>query len=935
MTALHFGRVLLGFVLVFVAITQKCLGRKLHIGLFLDEDDLDNQTKSIALQSAMYRIKLVSQYRIEPHYYYLKSTDYFKTEEKACKLLKQGVAAIFGPESPELNDVIQSISTALEIPHFQTLWNPKSGPPTEKFGQIFNMFPSANTLAQAVATLIRESDWKTYTIVYEDETGLIRLQEALTKREPLDPIISYRKLGPGPDHRSILKEIKNSGESQIILDCKIDNIINILKQAKEVNLLEEYHSYILTNLDAHTLNWKEFENIRTNITAIRLIDPNSSGIKDVIRDWHLTEENQQYTKYEIGAESVRVKTALLFDAINLFINSFAAMEEIGEKLPVKQLSCNRYDIASHGNDLSAFIHRECSNNLTENPMLDLKMCRNINVTNNIFAIPSYPRKERLPGPLSGLLQFDEYGQRNYYQLQIIELVNSGFRVTSTWNPDVPDKLYETVTTEEREKEYEKQLTQKNFRVVSRLGAPYLIRVPKPPGKLLRGNDRFEGYAVDLMHKICGYLNCSFTFEVVEDGSYGNYNPEKKEWNGLIRQLLDRKADLAVCDLTITYERRKAVDFTMPFMTLGISILYAKTVKEPQELLSFTNPLSLDVWLYMATAYIVMSMLIFLVARLNPNDWENPHPCDPCPQELENIWDIKNCCWLTLGSIMNQGCDIMPKGISTRMVAGMWWFFSLIMTACYTANLAAFLTMERMGPTIESAEDLAGQTKIKYGCLSGGATYSFFRDSNFSTYHRMFVQMESADPSVFEKDNKDGVKRVLTSNRKYAFLMESSSIEYEMERNCDLIQVGGLLDSKGYGIAMPTNAQYRKQINEAILKMQESGTLTQLKDKWWKEMHGGGQCKEDKHSSEATATELGLDHVGGVFVVLIGGVFVALSIAVCEFLWNVRKIAVDGQMTLKDAFDSELKFAMDIWARKKASKPTSQTVSLEKLSNKIK
>jgi hypothetical protein len=31
-------------------------------------------------------------------------------------------------------------------------------------------------------------------------------------------------------------------------------------------------------------------------------------------------------------------------------------------------------------------------------------------------------------------------------------------------------------------------------------------------------------------------------------------------------------------------------------------------------------------------------------------------------------------------------------------------------------------------------------------------------------------------------------------------MEFNSIQYQIERNCDLIQVGGLLDSKGYGIA---------------------------------------------------------------------------------------------------------------------------------------
>lgn len=63
-------------------------------------------------------------------------------------------------------------------------------------------------------------------------------------------------------------------------------------------------------------------------------------------------------------------------------------------------------------------------------------------------------------------------------------------------------------------------------------------------------------------------------------------------------------------------------------------------------------------------------------------------------------------------------------------------------------------------------------------------------------------MESARPSVFTTSNNEGVERVLKGKRGYAFLMESTSIEYQVERNCELQQIGGLLDSKGYGIAMP-------------------------------------------------------------------------------------------------------------------------------------
>lgn len=144
-----------------------------------------------------------------------------------------------------------------------------------------------------------------------------------------------------------------------------------------------------------------------------------------------------------------------------------------------------------------------------------------------------------------------------------------------------------------------------------------------------------------------------------------------------------------------------------------------------------------------------------------------------------------------------------RGISTRWGVSMWWFFSLIMTSSYTANLAAFLTMDRMAPTIDSAEALVKQTKIKYGTVDGGSTQTFFKESNYTTYARMWTQMEGARPSVFEKTNADGVKRVLTTkNQLYAFLMESSQIEYEVQKNCDLKQVGGRLDSKSYGIAMP-------------------------------------------------------------------------------------------------------------------------------------
>jgi hypothetical protein len=61
-----------------------------------------------------------------------------------------------------------------------------------------------------------------------------------------------------------------------------------------------------------------------------------------------------------------------------------------------------------------------------------------------------------------------------------------------------------------------------------------------------------------------------------------------------------------------------------------------------------------------------------------------------------------------------------------MIGGLWWFFTLIMVSSYTANLAAFLTVERMSAPINSASDLSKQSEIKYGTIINGSTYTFFK-----------------------------------------------------------------------------------------------------------------------------------------------------------------------------------------------------------------
>ncbi len=75
-------------------------------------------------------------------------------------------------------------------------------------------------------------------------------------------------------------------------------------------------------------------------------------------------------------------------------------------------------------------------------------------------------------------------------------------------------------------------------------------------------------------------------------------------------------------------------------------------------------------------------------------------------------------------------------------------------------------------------------------------------STLPTIQKLNGFMESAKPSVYTDGNKEGIERVIKEDGGYAFFIEAASMEYQLERKCDLMQIGGKLDSKGYGIALP-------------------------------------------------------------------------------------------------------------------------------------
>lgn len=63
-----------------------------------------------------------------------------------------------------------------------------------------------------------------------------------------------------------------------------------------------------------------------------------------------------------------------------------------------------------------------------------------------------------------------------------------------------------------------------------------------PYSNLTGNARYEGFCIDLLRQIAAMVGFEYRIELVPDGKYGVIDLETGEWNGIVRQLMDKVSE---------------------------------------------------------------------------------------------------------------------------------------------------------------------------------------------------------------------------------------------------------------------------------------------------------------------------------------------------------------------------------------------------------
>eukprot|EP00076_Gallus_gallus_P039756 XP_025005294.1 glutamate receptor 3 isoform X2 [Gallus gallus] len=714
-------------------------------------------------------------FHLNYHVDHLDSSNSFSVTNAFCSQFSRGVYAIFGFYDQMSMNTLTSFCGALH-----TSFITPSFPTDADVQFVIQMRPA---LKGAILSLLTYYKWEKFVYLYDTERGFSILQAIMEAAVQNNWQVTARSVGSIKDvqeFRRIIEEMDRRQEKRYLIDCEVDRINTILEQVVILGKHSRGYHYMLANLGFTDIVLERVMHGGANVTGFQIVNNENPMVQQFLQRWVRLDEREFP---EAKNSPLKYTSALTHDAVLVIAEAF------------RYLRRQRVDVSRRGS----------AGDCLANPAVPWSQGIDIERALKMVQVQG----------MTGNIQFDTYGRRTNYTIDVYEMKASGSRKAGYWN------------------EYERFV-------------PTLDQLPS--------------------------------------------NDTSSVENRTIVVTTILRADIAVAPLTITLVREEVIDFSKPFMSLGISIMIKKPQKSKPGVFSFLDPLAYEIWMCIVFAYIGVSVVLFLVSRFSPYEWHledgSEEPRDPQnPPDPPNEFGIFNSLWFSLGAFMQQGCDISPRSLSGRIVGGVWWFFTLIIISSYTANLAAFLTVERMVSPIESAEDLAKQTEIAYGTLDSGSTKEFFRRSKIAVYEKMWSYMKSAEPSVFTKTTADGVARVRKSKGKFAFLLESTMNEYiEQRKPCDTMKVGGNLDSKGYGVATPKGSALRTPVNLAVLKLSEQGILDKLKNKWW---YDKGECGAKDSGSKDKTSALSLSNVAGVFYILVGGLGLAMMVALIEFCYKSR------------------------------------------------
>ncbi|XP_066549590.1 glutamate receptor ionotropic, delta-1 [Amia ocellicauda] len=839
----------------------------IHIGAIFEENAVsDDEIFQLAISDLSLNDDILQSEKITHSIKLIEPNNPFQAVQEACELMTQGILALVTSTGCASASALQSLTDAMHIPHLFVQRNNEGSPRTacqlnpSPDGERYTLAARPPVrLNDVMLKLVTELRWQKFIVFYDSEYDIRGLQSFLDQASRLGLDVSLQRVD-----RNISRVFANlfttmrTEELNRYRDTLRRAILLLSPRGAQVFI----HQAVETNLASKDSHWV-FVNEEISDTEILELVHSALGRMTVIRQMfpllkdsnvRCMRNNQRISSLlcdpqEGYLQSLEVSNLYLYDSVLMLANAFYRKLEDRKWHSMASLNCMR---------------------------------KSTKPWNGGWSMLETIQKGRITG-LTGTMDFRDDSSNPHVQFEILgtsysETFGKDVKRLATWDSS------QGLNGSLKESRIENGMQGVTVKVVTLLEEPFIMVAEN----ILGQPKRYKGFSIDVLDALAKSLGFKYEIYQVSDGKYGTQLPNGS-WNGMIGELINKRADLAISAITITPERENVVDFSKRYMDYSVGILLRKP-EEKINIFSLFAPFDLAVWACIAAAIPVVGVLIFMLNRMQAVRTQNPPGHQPPPPTPSMSTSLHSAIWVVYGAFVQQGGDSIVSSMALRIVMGSWWLFTLIVCSSYTANLAAYLTVSRMDNTVRTFQDLARQMEVTYGTVKDSAVYDYFRakgtnpleqDSTFAELWRTISKNNGQDNSVTTAS--EGIRKAKQGG--YAFLWDMAVVEYGAltDDDCSVTVTGNSVSSKGYGIALQHGSPYRDLFSHKILELQEKGDLDILKQKWWPRT---GRCDLDSHgSAQPDGRALRLHSFAGVFCILAAGLLLACLVAGLEMWWN--------------------------------------------------
>ncbi|KAM9772700.1 glutamate receptor ionotropic, delta-1-like isoform 1-T1 [Syngnathus typhle] len=840
----------------------------IHIGAIFEENAArDDEVFQLAVSDLSLSDDVLQSEKITHSIKLIQANNPFQAVQEACELMNQGILALVTSTGCASASALQSLTDAMHIPHVYVQRNGGGSPRTSCQ---LNPSPGGRgyTLAarppvrlnDVMLTLVEELRWQKFIVFYDIEYDMRGLQGFLDRacREGLD--VSLQRVDKNISQAfsnlftSMRTEELNRYRDTLrraILLLSPHAAHAFVQQAVETNLASKDSHWVFVNEEISDAEVLELtDGAPGRMTVVRQIFPlwKDGGARCVRHNHRIS--SLLCNPREGYLHNLEVSNLYLYDSVLMLANAFYRKLEDRKWHSMASLNCIR---------------------------------KSTKPWNGGWSMLETIRKGNITG-LTGTMDFKDAGANAHVHFEILgssfgETFSKDIKRLATWDP------VRGLNGSLKESRIESGMQGVTVKVVTLLEDPFVMVAEN----ILGQPKRYKGFSIDVLDALAKNLGFKYEIYQVSDSKYGS-QLSNGSWNGMIGDLINKRADLAVSAITITPERENVVDFSKRYLDYSVGILLRKP-EEKINIFSLFVPFDLAVWACIAAAVPLVGVLIFLLNRLQAlrSSAARNAPAGQ-PAEGSVAGSLHGAVWIVYEAFVQQGGEGAVGSVALRIVMGSWWLFTLIVCSSYTANLAAYLTVSRMDHAIRSFQDLSRQMEVDYGTVRDSAVYDYLRnkgtnpleqDGTYAELWRTVSKNGGLDFSV--SSPSEGIRKAKKSA--YAFLWDMAALEYAAltDDDCAVTVSGSGVGSKGYGIALQHGSPYRDLFSQKILELQEKGDLDVLKQKWWPR---AGRCDLSGHASaHPDGRSLKLHSFAGVFCILAAGLLLACLVAGLEAWWG--------------------------------------------------